>query len=216
MRNNYIVKFLSLGGFFYVVTNLVSKTIGQGGSQYTPQLESLFAVVLFFSLLIAGIVYGLMTYILVRFRAGSKTIRKLIQNETRIELAWILFAAIIVVILFISSLPVTTSYLTDQEYDEEILVVGYQYYFQFYNKQTGNATTNIVYLQVNKSYKLNLTSTDVIHSFYCHELSIKLDMIPGRFNIIYLKVSTPGSYAVHCAEYCGFGHYTMEATIIVS
>jgi len=216
MRSNLIIKFIVLGIIFSIIMNLVSKTIGQGGSQYTPQLESLFVIVLFFSFLIAGVVYGLMTYILIRFRAGSKSIRKQIQNETRIELAWILFAAIIVAILFISSLPVTTSYLTDQDYDEEILVVGYQYYFQFYNKQTGNATTNVVYLQVNKPYKLNLTSADVIHSFYCHELSIKLDMIPGRFNIIYLKVSTPGSYAVHCAEYCGFGHYTMEASIIVS
>ncbi|MHA2306051.1 MAG: cytochrome c oxidase subunit II, partial [Candidatus Hodarchaeales archaeon] len=73
---------------------------------------------------------------------------------------------------------------------------------------------DVVYLKVNEIYKFNITSIDVIHSFYAHELSIKLDMVPGRYNIVYVQIREPGIYEVHCAEYCGFGHYLMEAKII--
>ncbi|MHA2276578.1 MAG: hypothetical protein ACXAC2_12455, partial [Candidatus Kariarchaeaceae archaeon] len=138
------------------------------------------------------------------------------KNETRLEIAWILFAAIIVLSLFAVSLPVTNSYFMDQEnYDEEILVIAQQYYFIF-KREDGNLSFDEVYLKVNTMYKFNISSIDVIHSFYAHELSIKLDMVPGRFNIVFVEISVPGVYEIHCAEYCGFGHYIMEAKIIVT
>jgi heme/copper-type cytochrome/quinol oxidase subunit 2 len=173
-------------------------------------------IVIFFSILIASIVFGLLIFILIRFRESSNVTRKKIKNEMRIEIAWILFASIIVATLFLASLPVTQSYLTEQEdYDEEILIIAYKYNFTFV-REDGNRTIDVVYLKVDTTYKFNITSIDVIHSFYAHELSIKLDMIPGRYNIIYLNIPNPGIYEVHCAEYCGFGHYMMQAKIIVT
>ena len=113
-------------------------------------------------------------------------------------------------------MPVTNSYFTDREvYDEEVLIIAYTYNFTFV-REDGTRTVDVVYLKVNTLYKFNLSSIDVIHSFYAHELSIKLDMVPGRFNIVFVEISVPGIYEVHCAEYCGFGHYLMEAKIIVT
>lgn len=37
---------------------------------------------------------------------------------------------------------------------------------------------NIIYIPVNKIIKLNITSTDVIHSFFLPEIIFKLDAIP--------------------------------------
>ncbi|MHA2202105.1 MAG: cytochrome c oxidase subunit II [Candidatus Hodarchaeales archaeon] len=185
-------------------------------STYTPQVQLLFFIVIIFSILIASIVFTLMIYILIRFRESSKTPRRKIQNQVRLELVWIVFASIIVSILFLSSLPVTQSYLTEhQDYDEEILVIAYKYNFTFI-REDGTSTEGIVYLEVNKLYRFNISSRDVIHSFYVHELSVKLDMIPGRYNIVYIQILDPGEYEVHCAEYCGFGHYSMKAKIVVT
>ncbi|MFX1507916.1 MAG: cytochrome c oxidase subunit II, partial [Promethearchaeota archaeon] len=184
-------------------------------STYTPQVQLLMFIVIIFSVLITVIVFTLMIYILIRFRESSKSPRKKIQNEIRLEVIWIVFASIIVSILFISSLPVTQSYLTEhQTYDEEIVVIAYKYNFTFI-REDGTRTEGVVYLETNKLYKFNISSIDVIHSFYVHELSVKLDMIPGRYNIIYIQIPDPGEYEVHCAEYCGFGHYSMKAKIIV-
>jgi heme/copper-type cytochrome/quinol oxidase subunit 2 len=199
----------------FLTTRPVSAA-GPTGSTYTPEVQGLMVIVIFFSILIASIVFGLLIFILIRFRESSNVTRKKIKNEMRIEIAWILFASIIVATLFLASLPVTQSYLTEQEdYDEEILIIAYKYNFTFV-REDGNRTIDVVYLKVDTTYKFNITSIDVIHSFYAHELSIKLDMIPGRYNIIYLNIPNPGIYEVHCAEYCGFGHYMMQAKIIVT
>jgi heme/copper-type cytochrome/quinol oxidase subunit 2 len=207
---------VSLFGLLFIILPTINVIASPTQSTYTPQVEFLMALVVFVSVIIAAIVFGLMIYVLVRFREGNETVRKPIKNENRLEVAWIIFAAIIVLSLFVVSLPVTHSYFTDQEvYDEEVLVIAYTYNFTFV-REDGTRTVDVVYLQVNTLYKFNFSSIDVIHSFYAHELSIKLDMVPGRFNIIFVEITVPGIYEVHCAEYCGFGHYLMEAKIIVT
>ncbi len=204
---------LIIGGIF--AASIIPAYASPSESTYTPQVQLLLTLVVLVSIMIAAIVFGLLIYVIIRFRENSNTIRKPIKNEMRLEIAWIVFATVIVVSLFAVSLPVTESYFTEQEfYDEEILVIAYQYNFTFV-REDGSQTIDVVYLRVNEMYMFNLTSIDVIHSFYVHELSIKLDMIPGRYNIIYVQISQPGVYEVHCAEYCGFGHYSMEAKIVV-
>ena len=200
----------------FIVLPTISVLASPTQSTYTPQVELLFALVIAVSVVIATIVFGLLIYVVVRYREGNDTVRKRIKNEKRLEVAWVLFAAIIVLSLFIASLPVTTSYFTDQEvYDEEIQVIAKTYDFTFV-REDGTRTVDVVYLKVNTIYKFNISSEDVVHSFYAHELSIKLDMVPGRFNIIFVEISNPGTYEIHCAEYCGYGHYLMEAKIIVT
>ena len=217
MKRNKIRKLIvSIVGLIFIVIPTISVLASPTQSTYTPQVELLLALVIFVSIIIATIVYGLLIYVVVRYREGNDTIRKPIQNEKRIEAVIILLAAIVVVSLFVVSLPVTNSYFMDQEnYDEEILVIAQQYYFIF-KREDGNLSFDEVNLKVNTMYKFNISSIDVIHSFYVHELSIKLDMVPGRFNILFVEISVPGVYEVHCAEYCGFGHYIMEAKIIVT
>ncbi|MFX0013004.1 MAG: cytochrome c oxidase subunit II [Promethearchaeota archaeon] len=212
-----LIKFLFLAIFSLIIlTNPVQISATPQNAVYTPQVQYLLAIVLFFSLLIAVIVFILLGYIVFRFRESSKTPRKKIQNQLRVEVIWIIFASVIVSILFLSSLPVTQSYLTEYpDYDEQILVIAYKYNFTFV-REDGTSTIGVLYLEVDKLYKFNITSIDVIHSFFVHELSIKLDMIPGRHNIIYVQIPNPGVYEVHCAEYCGFGHYSMKAKIIVT
>jgi heme/copper-type cytochrome/quinol oxidase subunit 2 len=214
MKGIYRIRLIVLLLGLVVVIPVTNTSAVPSESTYTPQVQLLLTIVVLVSIMIASIVFGLLIYIAIRFREGSNTVRKRIENEMRLEIAWIVFATIIVLSLFVASLPVTTSYFTEQEqYDEEILVIAYQYNFTFV-REDGSRTVDVVYLKVNEIYKFNITSIDVIHSFYAHELSIKLDMVPGRYNIVYVQIREPGIYEVHCAEYCGFGHYLMEAKII--
>jgi heme/copper-type cytochrome/quinol oxidase subunit 2 len=185
-------------------------------SNFTPQVEALLFIVILISILIASIVFGLMIFILIRFRESSDVPREKIQNQMRVEAVWIAFASILVCVLFLSSFPVTQSYLTEpQSYDEQVQIIAYKYDFKFI-REDGNETIGFVNLEVNKLYMFNISSIDVVHSFYVHELAIKLDMIPGRQNYIYVEITQVGTYEVHCAEYCGFGHYLMMAEIIVT
>jgi len=62
---------------------------------------------------------------------------------------------------------------------------------------------------------LLLHSRDVIHDFFVRELRTKQDIVPGMEIPLELRVDTPGTYEIACAELCGLGHSQMRSFMIV-
>lgn len=73
---------------------------------------------------------------------------------------------------------------------------------------------NEVHIPVGEPVVFELEAADVIHSFWVPRLGGKLDMIPGRRNILRLQADAPGVYAGQCAEYCGGPHALMGFVVI--
>jgi cytochrome c oxidase subunit 2 len=92
--------------------------------------------------------------------------------------------------------------------------VGKQWLFEF-RYPDGSSSINEIRVPVGKPVKLILSSDDVIHSFYIPAYRLKQDMVPGRYNTLYLHPDKVGTYDILCAEYCGVGHSTMRAELIV-
>jgi cytochrome c oxidase subunit 2 len=61
---------------------------------------------------------------------------------------------------------------------------------------------------------LELTSRDVIHSFFVRELRWKQDVVPGMRIPLRLQADQPGTYEVPCTELCGLGHHQMRTALI--
>jgi cytochrome c oxidase subunit 2 len=61
---------------------------------------------------------------------------------------------------------------------------------------------------------VELTSADVIHSFWAPTLAGKVDMIPGRRTDVMLRSDEPGAHRGQCAEYCGGQHALMAFYVI--
>ena len=59
--------------------------------------------------------------------------------------------------------------------------------------------------------RFQITSTDVIHSFWIPALRYKHDAIPGSVQVTTLSFSR-GVYPGHCAEFCGLRHSDMVFT----
>jgi cytochrome c oxidase subunit II len=72
-----------------------------------------------------------------------------------------------------------------------------------------------LYVPINKTIKLNLTSNDVNHALYIPALRIKQDLISGKQNYLVLKPERLGSYNIACAEYCGLNHSAMYTKLVV-
>jgi cytochrome c oxidase subunit 2 len=72
-------------------------------------------------------------------------------------------------------------------------------------------------LPVNQQALLNLTSNDVIHSFWVPEFRVKQDALPGEGMERELRITPTqiGSYKVRCAELCGLEHAYMLADVRV-
>lgn len=70
-------------------------------------------------------------------------------------------------------------------------------------------SANEVRVPIDTEVLLELTTADVLHSFWIPAWGGKLDMIPGRTNLLRLRLSTPGVVQGQCAEYCGGAHALM-------
>ncbi len=76
-------------------------------------------------------------------------------------------------------------------------------------------TANELHLPVNRPTRVEILSSDVIHSFWIPNLSGKIDMIPGRANAITLTPRRLGWVRGQCAEFCGLQHAQMALDVKV-
>ena len=70
-------------------------------------------------------------------------------------------------------------------------------------------TLPTLYLPVGKSVQIDLSSRDVIHSFWVVEFLYKKDMFPAKTNVMYFTPLKEGTYVGKCAELCGEYHSMM-------
>ena len=76
-------------------------------------------------------------------------------------------------------------------------------------------SANEIHLPLGATVEFVLTSTDVIHSFWIPALGGKMDVIPGRTNVLRLTPTKAGVYRGVCAEFCGPSHALMAFPVIV-
>jgi cytochrome c oxidase subunit 2 len=67
---------------------------------------------------------------------------------------------------------------------------------------------------VNTTVTLDITASDVDHSWWIPKLGGKADAIPGYTNHTWFRISEPGTYEGQCAELCGEGHADMIGRVI--
>ena len=73
----------------------------------------------------------------------------------------------------------------------------------------GRSETNELHVPLGQAVKLNMTSQDVIHSFFIPAFRIKQDVLPGRYTSLWFQPTKVGKYDLFCAEYCGTNHSIM-------
>ncbi|HYP87258.1 MAG TPA: c-type cytochrome, partial [Polyangiaceae bacterium] len=71
-------------------------------------------------------------------------------------------------------------------------------------------TANELYLPAGQPVELELTSADVIHSFWIPNLDGKHDLIPSHVVKTRMVAEKPGVYSGRCAEFCGYQHAHMD------
>ncbi|MFZ5471531.1 MAG: cytochrome c oxidase subunit II [Myxococcota bacterium] len=76
-------------------------------------------------------------------------------------------------------------------------------------------TWNELHVPVDTPVHLQLTATDVIHSFYLPNFRVKMDAVPGQVNQLWFRAKEPGEFDIGCAQHCGTHHYKMKAKLIV-
>jgi cytochrome c oxidase subunit II len=171
------------------------------------------------------IVYFAYTLIVFRRRKGEPDDAEglAIRGNAGVQTTWL--AATSVIILFLAS------YGTVRLFDEgsgggqgsdpiakpsgdqlQVQVIGQQWAFTYRFPSFGGVETPHLVLPVDRDIALHVTSLDVVHSFWAHDLGVKADANPGVDNVAYVRPTEIRSFSIRCAELCGLYHGHMFDT----
>jgi cytochrome c oxidase subunit II len=98
--------------------------------------------------------------------------------------------------------------------DLVVNVTGLQYAWIFNYPDSGNISGEL-HVPVGKDVQLNLSTQDVIHSFWVPQFRLKQDVIPGQNTELRFVSTKTGDYPIVCTELCGAYHGSMRTRIIV-
>src|SRR5216684_5344019 len=84
-----------------------------------------------------------------------------------------------------------------------------------FNTEDDIVTWNDIKVPLGTPIYVQLTATDVIHSFYLPNLRVKMDAVPGQINRMWFQAKELGEYDIGCAQHCGTHHYKMKAQLTV-
>ncbi len=175
------------------------------------------------------IVAGILAYATFKFRARKTDDLKAViphqgHGNPLIELGLIGLSVLALVFIAVPTLRAIW-YTYDVPAEEkasayEVNAIGLQWWFKFEYpaEQIDGAGTlvtgNELVIPAGRPVRINLRTSDVIHSFWVPKLAGKVDMIPNRGNHLWLKADEPGYFWGQCAEYCGESHAVMRFRVI--
>ncbi|MDH4183549.1 MAG: cytochrome C oxidase subunit II [Nitrospinota bacterium] len=73
----------------------------------------------------------------------------------------------------------------------------------------------ILKLKKDETYRLHLSSIDVLHGFSVHPLNLNFEAVPGWDYVLTITPTSSGEFRIICNEFCGAEHHGMIGKIIV-
>jgi cytochrome c oxidase subunit II len=213
------------------------------GSQNAEDIDSLYKITLYIGIVVFLGVEGTLIYSLVKYRArrgGPEPAQ--IRGNTPLELGWTIGAALILVVLTVvtfvylpdienppasgpNGLRADQARFASIDQPEpptsggpvlRIKVYGQQYLWR-YDYSGGDQLFSYYEMVVptDTTVVLEVTSSDVIHSWWIPDLGGKVDGVPGHVNETWFKIRAgdEGTYFGQCAELCGPNHADMRAEV---
>jgi cytochrome c oxidase subunit 2 len=179
-------------------------------------------------LLAVGVLsWGLMAFALIAYRRkrGETGLPPQLRYNMPIETLFTVVPLILVIGFFAFTAKTMTSIESPNNAEVTIQVVGKQWSWDFNyvnanvydagiqyqdgpNAQT-EAALPTLYLPIDKRVEIELTSRDVIHSFWVIDFLYKKDMFPAKTNRMYFTPTELGTFKGKCAELCGEFHSAM-------
>ena len=205
------------------------------------EINDLFFPVLGVAIVVFFLVQGAVVYLAVRYRVrrkasaggddsdeedlyGDDEYPEQVHGNLRLELAWTIIPTILLAVISVFTLIslVELNEVSAAEDDLRVTVVGQQWWWEFQYHLDGNTSTppdivtaNEMVIPVGQQVPLEITSRDVIHSFWVPRLNGKKDAVPGRTHPWVIEADEPGRYMGQCTEFCGLSHAYMRMYTVV-
>ena len=184
------------------------------------------------------VVFGAMTYAIIRHRKSVGHQAQQFHENTTIEIVWTIIPFFILIGMAYPATKTIIAMKDTSSADITIKATGYQWKWGYDYLQEGisfysNLATprdqienrapkgehyllevdNPVVVPVGKKVRIIVTANDVIHAWWVPTLGVKQDAIPGFVRDTWFKVDNPGTYRGQCAELCGKDHGFMPIVV---
>ena len=209
--------------------------VASGGDASLPQsalhpagpeaarIATLWWVMLAIATVVCVVVIVLATWAVLRRRATPAAFERS-DAEDRRSTRWVVYGGIVFPAVTMTGLFFYTMWVLaangapGQPSRYVIEMVGKLWWWEvrYVDTATGQSfiTANELRLPAGERVELRLTSDNVIHSVWVPQLNGKMDMIPGKTNVLWLEARAPGHYRGQCTEYCGLQHAWMAFWVI--
>jgi cytochrome c oxidase subunit 2 len=181
------------------------------------QVDGVFLFIFIIALFFFIVTQGALIYFAFRYRRKDpleEAQTPQITGNRTLEIIWVVIPSILLLAIFAYGYVVFRDIRTPPPGATEVKVTAKQWLYVF-NYPDGRSEINEVHVQLGKPVKFIMTSTDVIHGFYLPEFRVKQDIVPGSYNYLWVEPDRTGSFDIFCTQYCGTGHSTMRATMVV-
>lgn len=174
------------------------------------------------------LVQAVFFWLLYKFSASRQPRAKYITGDGKDDKKLISLAHMLVlvcdVVILVAAVRVWYEVKQDlPEADSVVRITGQQWTWSFRHPGIDGKldtpddilTTDVLHLEVDKTYHFQLDSRDVLHSFSVPAFRLKQDAVPGRTITGWFATTTTGEFDLQCAEMCGIGHGVMAARVVI-
>jgi len=218
VRRGSVFQLVGIAALAAVIASLVATLIGwlpNPASEEAKRIQFVYWFTTAISIAVFAVVAAVMAYSIVKFRArpDDDSDGPPIHGHTKLEIIWTAIPAVLVTAISIVSAIVLAqnSKAGSDPLVVKVTAVQFAWRFTYPNGKSYGFLT----LPKGRHVKLDITSNDVIHSFWSPELSQKQDAVPGQHNMLVVTPTRTGTFPVICTELCGLGHALMRSHVTI-
>jgi cytochrome c oxidase subunit 2 len=186
-----------------------------GATVQGQDISNLYTVFLVAGTIVAAIVWGLLTWSILRYRHRDGRRPPQTEGNLAIEAVWTGIPLVTVLVLFVLTLLTLNSVSAVEPGGVNIRVVAFRWQWQVTYTDAGITDTGTseaplqLTLPVDTPVHVTLESLDVNHAMFLPAFLFKRDAIPGHVTSFDIRITAPGTYPGACAEFCGISHDDM-------
>jgi len=187
------------------------------------EIERAFKILVYMAVPVFMMVITVLAYVVTARRGrGPEEDGEPIRGRGAVPAAW--FAITSGLTLLVMVFPGLTSLgdvVHNPNPDVTVKVEGVQWTWLVSYPDQKVERQNQMVLPVDREIRFEITSLDVLHSFWVPAFLMKIDAIPGKTTVVTLKPTETGSFEtdqllrIQCAELCGLSHSKMAIPVSV-
>jgi cytochrome c oxidase subunit II len=208
-----------------LITLLAVACLPEPATREGRSIGGLYGFVLILALIVAVLIWTLLTVAIVRFRrrrsgSGVDSVPPQIRGHIGLEALWTFVPLLTILGIFgLTLMTLDDVERRDASEPVELHVEAFRWGWRFTYPAEGVQLEGVLdpgpeaILPVGRPVRVTLTSADVVHAFYVPQFLYKRDAIPGQTRVFELTIEQEAIYAGQCAEFCGLFHSRMPFSI---